>query len=76
MIAASSPAPSAAARKVALMSSRAGRPKLTFETPSEVRTPSRPLHAASASRISGTWFWLVEAVMTRQSTRMRSRPIP
>ena len=76
MIGASRPAPNAAERNVAFSSSRAGKPKLTLETPSAHFTPKRSLHMLTARRICSTWRWLVEAVMTRQSMRMRSGPIP
>ena len=76
MMGASSPAPKAAARNVALSSSRAGRPKLTLETPSVQCTPSSWRQRVTARKISVTCAWLVEAVMTRQSMRMRSRLMP
>ena len=39
-------------------------------------TPRRSLHRDMARRICSAWRWLVEAVMTRQSMRMRSGPMP
>ena len=76
MIGRSSPLASAAVRKLALRTGRAGKPKLTLETPSTQRTPSRSLHARMAARISGISGWLVAAAMTRQSIAMSSRRRP
>ena len=76
MIGASRPAPNAAAKKTEPSSGRAGRPKLMFDTPSAHLTPRRSLHSDMARRICSAWRWLVEAVMTRQSMRMRSGPMP
>lgn len=72
----SRPAPKAAARKVLFTRGRAGRPKLTFDTPSTVRTPRRSFTRATARRISRTSSWLVAAAMTRQSMATSSRGMP
>ena len=72
----SSPAPNAAARNVAFTSSRCGRPKLTFDTPSTVLQPRRSFTMDTARRISRASFWLVDAAMTKQSMATSQRGMP
>ncbi len=73
---ASRPASSAMARKVRLRSLRSGNPKETLLAPRVVLTPNRALTRRMASRVSLPASCLAETVNVRQSTNIRSLPMP
>ncbi len=76
MIAEVIPAPIAMERKVALMPSRAGRPKLTFEAPQVVLTLSSFFRRPSR-RNTCTPAWLMAPIgMTSGSTTMSLTGMP